>query len=63
VHLYGDNVAEMEIEGRFLRLRQQTFYPWDRGVVTSVGLDDSAELALKLRIPGWCSEFTVMVNG
>ncbi len=63
IHLYGDNVVEMEIEGRFLRLRQQTAYPWDGDVVISIGLDDSAELALKLRIPGWCSEFTATLNG
>lgn len=63
VHLYGVNVAELDVDGRFLRLRQQTGYPWDGDVNVSLGLDAAADLDLKFRIPGWCLGAKVTVNG
>ncbi|WP_454747739.1 glycoside hydrolase family 127 protein [Ciceribacter selenitireducens] len=63
VHLYGANVAELEVEGRFVRLRQETAYPWEGDVRLSLGLSAPASLTLRLRNPGWCRNTRVWVNG
>lgn len=63
VHLYGDNTAEMEVDGHFLRLRQETAYPWDGDVRLYIGLASPARLTFQLRIPGWCRGARIFVNG
>lgn len=63
VHLYGENTAELESGGHFLRLRQETAYPWEGDVRLSIGLASPAILTLWLRIPGWCREARITVNG
>lgn len=63
VHLYGASTAELEAGGRFLRLRQDTVYPWEGDVRLSVGLSAPASLTFRLRIPGWCRNARIFVNG
>ncbi|TPW28760.1 glycoside hydrolase family 127 protein [Martelella alba] len=63
VHLYGANSAEFEIGETFVRLKQDTAYPWDGDIRLSLGLSAPAELELKLRIPGWCRKATATLNG
>ncbi|GGA99491.1 hypothetical protein GCM10011491_29710 [Brucella endophytica] len=63
VHLYGANGAELEANGHFLRLRQETAYPWDGDVRLAVGLAAPTMLTFRLRIPGWCEAARIFVNG
>jgi len=63
IHLYGQNTAELTVGDAFVRLRQETRYPWDGDVVLSVGIDEAARFTLRLRIPGWCRKATASVNG
>lgn len=63
VHLYGENTAELEVGGHFLRLRQETAYPWNGDVRLSIGLATPAALTFRLRIPGWCRGARIFVNG
>lgn len=63
VHLYGENTAELDIGGRFVRLRQETRYPWDGDVALALTLENPATFTFTLRIPGWCREASVSVNG
>lgn len=63
VHLYGANIVELEVQGRFVRLRQETAYPWGGDVRLSLGLSAPASLTLRLRNPGWCRNGRVWVNG
>jgi DUF1680 family protein len=63
VHLYGENSSELTIGDSFLRLRQQTAYPWDGDIKLSFGLSASTTFTLKLRIPGWCRSSKVSING
>lgn len=51
VQLYMESDARIDFNGKTVRLRQQTRYPWD-GVI-EIGVDAQAEFALKLRVPGW----------
>lgn len=54
VNLYASNEAEIEMDGRSIRLRQETRYPWDGTVRLEVDPErEDARFALYLRIPGW----------
>src|SRR5207247_10068267 len=43
-------------------LRQETQYPWDEHVALTLELEQPTQFAIRLRIPGWCSEATLFVN-
>jgi DUF1680 family protein len=64
VNLYIGNTAEFEVNGKTVRLLQETGYPWT-GAVTLTVESASAPLkeALRLRLPGWCTSYTIAVNG
>ncbi len=62
VNLYASSTARLEVEGRPVSLRQRTRYPWDGEV--ELTLEGEGELALRLRIPGWCPPgASLSVNG
>ncbi len=63
VHLYGANTAELDVDGTFLRLKQDTAYPWDGDIRLAVGLSAPASLTFRLHIPGWCKKVRILVNG
>jgi DUF1680 family protein len=63
VHLYGANSAELTVGDVFVRLKQETRYPWDGDVRLVLGMEKTSHLTLKLRIPGWCRDTHVTVNG
>lgn len=63
IHLYGANTAELDLGGSYLRLKQETAYPWDGDVKIALGLSQPTDLTVKLRIPGWCRDWAVAVNG
>ncbi|MBO9101274.1 MULTISPECIES: glycoside hydrolase family 127 protein [unclassified Rhizobium] len=63
VHLYGANTAELSVGNAFVRLRQETRYPWDGDIGLRLGLENATPLTVKLRIPGWCLDATIAVNG
>lgn len=58
VNLYIGSKADVE---KGLTLTQETRYPWEGDVRITVG--GKLRKALKLRIPGWCKEYTIEVNG
>lgn len=63
IHLYGANTAELDLGGAYLRLKQETVYPWEGDVKISIGLSQATDLTVKLRIPGWCRGWIIRVNG
>jgi len=65
VNLYGENVFTADVPGAGkVRLEQHTDYPWDGKVTLSVlPAKGKAELAIRLRIPSWCRDYEVTVNG
>ncbi len=63
VHLYGESVARLKVGATRLTLTQQTRYPWDGRVTLTVGLDRPATFGLALRVPGWCDDATLSING
>ncbi|HOW18908.1 MAG TPA: glycoside hydrolase family 127 protein, partial [Phycisphaerae bacterium] len=64
VHLYDNNELNWRLEdGRKLRLTQETHYPWDGRITLTVSPESDGEFSLFLRIPGWCTDAKVSVNG
>jgi hypothetical protein len=63
INLYVQSSATLDVGVTSVDLRQQTDYPWDGTVRISVTPDSTANFELRLRIPGWCSKFTLAING
>jgi hypothetical protein len=63
VHLYGAGAAEIETKGQTVSIEQKTEYPWQGRVRIHVAPERPSTFALALRVPGWCRQAKVMVNG
>lgn len=63
VHHYASSKARLEAAGRGVELTQETEYPWDERIVLNVAPDRPGEFTLALRVPGWCRQATLRVNG
>jgi len=62
VHLYGQNTATTQINGRQVTLRQITQYPWEGDVKLVISVASPHHFTLHLRVPAWCGEWRVAVN-
>jgi DUF1680 family protein len=63
VHLYIQGSARLTMHGRNVVLRQKTRYPWEGTVTILVDMDQPAAFGLRLRVPGWCRDAALRVNG
>ncbi|WP_229209702.1 aceric acid hydrolase [Dyadobacter koreensis] len=63
-NLYGGNNLETKLKsGSVLKLSQTTDYPWDGKVSIKLEEAPTESFSLFLRIPGWCSDAKLLVNG
>ncbi len=53
----------LHVAGQTVGLHVDTRYPWDGKVIITVTPETPASFGLKLRIPAWCREFSLKVNG
>ncbi|TIS01337.1 MAG: glycoside hydrolase family 127 protein, partial [Mesorhizobium sp.] len=63
VHLYGDSTARFEIAGRPVSLVQTSNYPWDGAVSIEIEAQTPVEFTLYLRVPAWCRNAALKLNG
>lgn len=63
VQMYHDNAVSLDIGGLGLRLMQETQYPWDGTVRITANTPHKVAFELALRIPEWCCDFELSVNG
>jgi hypothetical protein len=63
VHLYISGHTEMGINGEKLVLHQESNYPWNGSVKIKMEGMQGKNYKLALRIPGWCRQWTVLING
>lgn len=63
VNLYNDNQAQFNLSGSDIQVTQTTNYPWDGEINLTFRVDAPAHFNLALRIPEWCADFNVTVNG
>ncbi|MFP4384468.1 MAG: glycoside hydrolase family 127 protein [Spirochaetia bacterium] len=59
VHLYGSSTGTFNIEGNDIKITQSTNYPWKGNIRITLDSADGKLPELRLRIPGWCSSFTL----
>ncbi|RIK36703.1 MAG: hypothetical protein DCC55_26520 [Chloroflexi bacterium] len=62
-HLYAQGSAKMQVQGQEVTVRQTTSYPWDGAIQLKISPAQPQAFTLHLRIPGWCDEWQVRVNG
>jgi len=62
IHLFAQGTAELKIDGREVRLRQLTNYPWDGEVKVEIGIDRPQTFTLHIRVPGWCEKWQLSIN-
>ena len=63
VHLYVGGEMNCEIAGQRVVVKQRTEYPWQGKVRLEVAPDQPAEFTVALRIPGWCRDAKIRING
>ncbi|MCY3977170.1 MAG: glycoside hydrolase family 127 protein, partial [Chloroflexi bacterium] len=63
VQMYHDNSVTLAVGGGEIRLVQETQYPWDGTVQITVNTPQSVDFELALRIPDWCYDYQLSVNG
>jgi len=63
VHFYAQNSASVTVGEQPVQVRLTSNYPWDGAIKLALTLDPPQAFALNLRIPGWCDEWSVKVNG
>ncbi len=61
--LYHDNKVALNIDGQTLTLTQNTSYPWDEAIQFTVETSEPLSFELALRIPDWCYDYDLSVNG
>lgn len=60
---YGPTVVNAMAGGRQVQITEDTGYPFEEQVRLQLSLRGHASFPLVLRIPGWCSQATITVNG
>lgn len=63
VHLYAAGTARLALGETEVTIQQATHYPWDGHVTLTLQPSRPQHFNLYLRIPGWCPEFQVSING
>lgn len=63
VNLYMGNTAEVKVAGKDVTLTQETNYPWDGAIALTVGTKSAVKTQMRMRIPDWCKNYTLAVNG
>ena len=60
---YGPTVVNSLINGQQVQITEDTGYPFAEQIRLTVSVSNSVAFPLALRIPGWCSNATITVNG
>jgi hypothetical protein len=63
IHLYNQSRARIALTGGDVQIEQQTNYPWAGEVAFTVQVDQPLPFTLALRIPDWCHDFSLALNG
>lgn len=63
VNLYIGNSTEIQAGKNHITLKQETDYPWNGEVKLTVSSTTPLNKEIRLRIPSWCKQYTLAVNG
>jgi DUF1680 family protein len=63
VHLYIQSTGNISVAGQQIVLKQESDYPWHGTIKLSLEIEQPTEFGLNLRIPGWCKQSHLTING
>ena len=63
VHLYGGNAAELDVDGKPVRITEESRYPWSGRIRITVDPVSAQRFSLRLRIPAWAEGATACAGG
>ncbi|NSW77366.1 MAG: glycoside hydrolase family 127 protein, partial [Candidatus Atribacteria bacterium] len=63
VHLFVAGTMETLLRGKRVSLAQKTDYPWGERILFEIYPEEPFEFTLAIRIPGWCENPQLSVNG
>ena len=63
VNLYIGSTTQVKLDQADVTLRQETNYPWEGDVKLTVSTSKPLKKEMRLRIPGWCKQYALSVNG
>jgi DUF1680 family protein len=63
IHLFAAGEAVLELPSGQVTLIQETEYPWEGEVTIRVHTKEPVQFTLAIRIPGWCRDPSLRVNG
>ena len=63
VNLYISSTGETTLNGNTITVKQETEYPWDGTVKIDISVETPSKFTMNLRIPDWCRNATLEVNG
>lgn len=62
-HLYLSSRSNISLNDQTIQIDQKTDYPWEETIQFTIRPERSAQFTLALRIPEWCRQADVTVNG
>ncbi|WP_179031222.1 glycoside hydrolase family 127 protein [Paenibacillus kribbensis] len=62
-HLYIAGKVNLNLSGQAVEITQTHRYPWDADLSFSIHVTEPTSFTWALRIPGWCKQAEVKVNG
>jgi DUF1680 family protein len=63
INLFVGSRADVQLGATKVSVQQTTRYPWDGNVKVSVNPETAARFDIHIRIPGWCRNAQLKVNG
>ena len=63
VHLFIESEVTFQIGSETVILRQKTNYPWDGDVMLQIHSHGHCEFTLAIRVPRWCKQAELLING
>ncbi|MBN1346352.1 MAG: glycoside hydrolase family 127 protein [Phycisphaerae bacterium] len=60
---YVPSATTLPLAAGKVKLTQKTRYPWDGRIQITVEPEGAGEFAIRVRIPGWCENASITVNG
>ncbi len=63
VHLFIGGETEAELSGHKVTLKQESNYPWKGDIRYTFDMEGKTTFTLATRIPGWCKNAEILVNG
>lgn len=63
IHQYIGNTTDFMINGKKVTVEMKSELPWDGNVSISISATEDVEFVLHLRIPDWCQNYSLKMNG